>query len=93
MKLIEAIETIFEQNDDQTIWVQSGAPVSSESEVILAFETDAGGPPENVEGFEYLLEVFVTQDLIIGLVGSQSVPASELLSITNRVIQYAENDA
>jgi len=93
MQLIEAIETIFEQNDDQTIWVKSGSPVSPESEVVLAFEAESGGPPENVEGFEYFLEVFVTQDLIIGLVGNQSVPKAELLSITNRVIQYAENDA
>ncbi len=93
MKLREAIETIFDQNDDQTIWIKSGSPVAPETEVILAFRAEAGGPPEEAKGFEYFLEVFNTQDLIIGIVGDQVVPKSEVVSITNRVIQFAESQA
>jgi len=93
MKLRDVIETIFEQNDDQTIWVKSGENVTPETEVFLGFKADSGGPPNEAKGYQYFLEVFVAQDLIIGLVGNQRIPKGEVLNIANMVIQYAENDA
>ncbi len=86
MKLIDVVETIFDQNDDQTIWVKAGSNVTPETEVILAFKGDAN----KTNGYQSFLEVFNVQDLIASLVGRQEILDNELLIITNLVIDYVE---
>jgi hypothetical protein len=93
MKLYDLIENIFDQNDDLTIWVKSGSSITPESDVVLEHEPEKGEAEAINNGFEYFLEVFETQDLIIGLLGNQKIPKNKVLSVTNRVIEYTENDA
>ena len=93
MKLYDLIENIFDQNDDLTIWVKSGSSITPESDAVLEHEPEEGEAEAIKNGFKYFLEVFETQDLIIGLLGNQKIPKNKVLSVTSRVIEYTENDA
>lgn len=92
MKLYNLIENIFDQNDDLTIWIKSDSSITSESDVVLEHKPEKGEAEVIKNGFVYFLEVFETQDLIIGLLENQKIPKNKVLSVKNRVIEYTEND-
>jgi hypothetical protein len=85
--LQDVIERINDYEDDLTIHV---APERMHhSKVLLAPEPDSGGLPAQAKdaGMTYFIEVFVTKELV------RSLEQLDPFARTNRVIQYAIDDA
>ncbi|WP_081366953.1 hypothetical protein [Citrobacter freundii] len=90
--LIDVTKNISSYDEEMTIYARK--PWTLSSEVVVAFESENGEPPENIKqlGLEYFLEVFLAKDLIETLRSSnKSVQGPN--EICQRVIDYAINDA
>ena len=93
MKLIQAIESIFDHEDDNTIWIDSINEITLDSLVVIAPEKDSGGPPPDAQHYSYFLEVFLIKEIVADITGGSIINKNQLELITERVIQYAINDA
>jgi len=90
MKLREALRQLGEFPDDQTIYIEAGSGWGATSEVVVAEESDDGGPPE---GFDYFLEVHLAREVLRVWQewrGGREPTPDELC---DAVIYYARNDA
>ena len=88
MKLIEAIEKLNILDAEATIWVKAGEAWDKNAEVMVALEDESGITPvfDGIK-YNYFLEVFIASEII------ESMPKATIFDKTNRVIQYAVNDA
>ena len=88
MKLIEAIEKLNTLDVEATIWVKAGEAWNKNAEVMVALEDESGiNPIFNGIKYNYFLEEFIVSEII------ESMPKATIFDKTNRVIQYAINDA
>ncbi|RYV02162.1 hypothetical protein SOPP22_11405 [Shewanella sp. OPT22] len=88
MELDEAISKLEFLDSDATIWIDSSDSWSIKSRVCIAIEKETGGAPGSVpKHFEYFLEVFLIVEL------ATELDSINKTSLTNRVIEYAKNDA
>lgn len=88
MKLIEAIEKLNILDSEATIWVKTGEAWDKNAEVVVAVEDESGiNPVFDGIKYNYFLEVFIVSEI------TESIPEATIFDKTNRVIQYAINDA
>jgi hypothetical protein len=90
--LTDAIRDLSFFDDESTIY--AAKPWSAASQVVIAREGEAGGPPQEVQdlGLKYFLEVFVARDVLEDSTGNHPVEAT-IQDKVRRLIRYAEADA
>ncbi len=91
MNLFELVLKVGDLNQEETIYAKQ--PWSSESEAVVRIEDEELLIPKDLEleGYDYFLEVDSALELKKDLIKAGSI--KDDLSICNRIIQYAINDA
>lgn len=93
MILKEAIYQLKTLEPEHTIWIEKGKKWEANSSVVVLPEKDQGGPPDDLSGFEYFLEVFIAKEFIEDYLKGQELNDRNIIESTNRIIRYAINDA